>query len=111
MIICDKITKKIQEAIDESGSDILVNLASNEYFKSINLKKLNAEVVTPAFKDMKNGEYKMISFFAKKARGLMTRFIIENDIKKVTDLQAFDSEGYIFNPRLSKPDEPVFTRG
>ncbi len=107
----DKITKKIQEAIDESGSDILVNLASNEYFKSINLKKLNAEVVTPAFKDMKNGEYKMISFFAKKARGLMTRFIIENDIKKVTDLQAFDSEGYIFNPRLSKPGEPVFTRG
>jgi uncharacterized protein len=70
----DKITKKVQKAIDESGSKILVNLASNEYYKSINAKKLDAEIVTPAFKDMKNGEYKMISFFAKKARGLMTRF-------------------------------------
>ncbi len=107
----DKITEKIQKAIDESGSDILVNLASNEYFKSIKTKALNAEIVTPAFKDLKNGNYKTISFFAKKARGLMTRFIIENDIEKETDLQAFDSEGYIFNPRLSKPGEPVFTRG
>ncbi|MBW6536557.1 MAG: peroxide stress protein YaaA [Mariniphaga sp.] len=107
----NKITKKIQEAIEESGSKILVNLASNEYYKSIDAKKLDAEVVTPAFKDMKNGEYKMISFFAKKARGLMTRFILENDIDNTDDLQAFDAEGYVFNPRLSKPGAPVFTRG
>lgn len=107
----DKITKKVQKAIDESGSKILVNLASNEYFKSIDKKKLNAEIVTPAFKDMKNGEYKMISFYAKKARGLMTRFILENDIDDANDLQAFDMDGYHFNPRLSKPNRPVFTRG
>lgn len=107
----NKITPKIREALDESGSNVLVNLASNEYFKSIDTKKLKAEIVTPEFKDMKNGQYKMISFFAKKARGLMTRFIVENNITGVDDLQAFDSDGYNFNPRLSKPGNPVFTRG
>ncbi|RIH66752.1 peroxide stress protein YaaA [Mariniphaga sediminis] len=106
-----KITPKVQEAINESGSKILVNLASNEYYKSIDPKKLEAEIVTPAFKDMKNGEYKMISFFAKKARGLMSRFILENNIDNADDLQAFDYEGYHFNPRLSRPGQPVFTRG
>lgn len=105
-----EITKKINKAISESGSNYLINLASNEYFKSIDKKKLKAEIVTPDFKDLKNGSYKMISFFAKKARGLMTRFILENNIKEVSELQAFDSEGYIFNPRLSKPGNPVFTR-
>ena len=107
----NKITGKIQQAVDESGSKTLVNLASNEYFKSIDSKKLDAEIITPAFKDMKNGEYKMITFFAKKARGLMTRFILENDIKHPDDLQAFDADGYHFNPRLSEPGKPVFTRG
>lgn len=104
------ITKKVNEAVAESGSNILLNLASNEYFKSIDKKKLKAEIVTPEFKDLKNGEYKMISFFAKKARGLMTRFVIENNINDAESLQAFDSEGYNFNPRLSKGNNPVFTR-
>ncbi|WP_167615417.1 peroxide stress protein YaaA [Maribellus sediminis] len=106
----NKITPKVKQALAESGSNVLINLASNEYFKSIDTKKLGAEIVTPEFKDLKNGEYKMISFFAKKARGLMTRFILENNIDKVEDLQAFDSEGYGFNPRFSKPGKPVFTR-
>lgn len=104
------ITQKINQAILESGSKVLVNLASNEYFKSIDKKKLKADVVTPEFKDLKNGQYKMISFFAKKARGLMTRFILENNISEIENLQAFDLQGYIFNPRLSKPNAPVFTR-
>lgn len=104
------ITKKINEAILESGSNVLINLASNEYFKSIDRKKLKAEVVTPDFKDHKNGAYKMISFFAKRARGLMSRFILENNISDPVDLLAFDSEGYSFNSRLSKPGNPVFTR-
>ena len=104
------LTKKLKEALSESGSNVLVNLASKEYFKSVDTKKLKAEVITPDFKDQKNGEYIMISFFAKKARGLMTRFILENNITEVNDLQAFDSEGYHFNPRLSKPNNPVFTR-
>ena len=106
----NKITASVKGAVAESGSNILLNLASNEYYKSIESKKLGAEIVTPAFKDLKNGKYKMISFYAKKARGLMTRFVVENDIKKVEDLQAFDSEGYVFNPRLSKAGAPVFTR-
>jgi len=88
----------------------LINLASNEYFKSIDRKKLKAEIVTPDFKDLKNGNYKMISFFAKRARGLMSRFILENDITDHTDLLAFNSEGYAFNSRLSKAGNPVFTR-
>lgn len=104
------ITQKVNEAVAESGSNILVNLASNEYFKSIDKKKLNAEIVTPEFKDLKDGQYKIISFFAKKARGLMSRFILENNILEADGLQAFDLEGYYFNPRLSKPGNPVFTR-
>lgn len=104
------ITKKINEAVVESGSGILINLASNEYFKSIDRKKLKAEIITPDFKDLKNGSYKMISFFAKRARGLMTRFILENNITDHAELLAFNSEGYAFNPRFSKPENPVFTR-
>jgi uncharacterized protein len=104
------ITKKINESVAESGSGVLINLASNEYFKSIDRKKLKAEIVTPDFKDFKNGSYKMISFFAKRARGLMTRFILENNITNHADLLAFNSEGYAFNPRISKSGNPVFTR-
>lgn len=104
------LTKKVKEALSESGSNVLVNLASKEYFKSVDTKKLKAKVVTPDFKDMKNGEYMMISFFAKKARGLMTRFVLDNNITDVSDLQAFNYEGYYFNSNLSKPGNPVFTR-
>ncbi len=104
------LTKKVKEALSESGSNVLVNLASKEYFKSVDTKKLKAKVVTPDFKEMKNGEYMMISFFAKKARGLMTRFVLDNNITDVSDLQAFNYEGYYFNSNLSKPGNPVFTR-
>lgn len=104
------ITQKVNEAVVGSGSSVLVNLASNEYFQSIDKKKLKAEIVTPEFKDFKNGSYKIVSFFAKKARGLMTRFILENNITDVENLQAFESGGYNFNPRLSKHGNPVFTR-
>jgi len=104
------ITNKINEAVGESGSNLLVNLASNEYFKSINKKKLKADIITPDFKEFKNGTYKMISIFAKRARGLMCRYIIENNITDPSDLLAFDTEGYSFNSRLSKADNPVFTR-
>ena len=104
------ITKKINEAVLQSGNDVLINLASNEYFKSIDRKKLKAKLVTPEFRELKNGKYTMVSFFAKRARGLMTRFILENDISNPSELEAFDVEGYFFNQRLSKPGSPVFTR-
>jgi cytoplasmic iron level regulating protein YaaA (DUF328/UPF0246 family) len=106
-----EIVKNINNAVIESGTNILVNLASNEYFKSIDLKKLKkTEIITPEFKDLNNGSYKIISFYAKKARGLMTRYILENSISEVSELQAFEKGGYIFNPGLSKKNKPVFTR-
>lgn len=106
----DKITNEINKTLKEKEDKYLINLASNEYFKSVNKKKIKAEIITPVFKDLKNGQYKVISFFAKKARGLMTRFIIQNKITNPEHLKAFDSEGYIFNPHLSKDTELVFTR-
>ncbi|WP_320017872.1 peroxide stress protein YaaA [Labilibaculum manganireducens] len=106
----DTITKSINQSLKENDHKHLINLASNEYFKSINKKKIKAEIITPVFKDLKNGEYKMISFFAKKARGLMTRFIIQNKITDPEELKAFDLDGYMYNPMLSTENNPVFTR-
>lgn len=107
----DKLTDYLNEEMNQSNTKVLVNLASNEYFKALNLKKLNAEVYTPAFKDNSNGKYKTIMVYAKKARGMMSRFIIENDLNNPEDLKAFDTDGYVFNPNLSKEKEWVFTRG
>ena len=90
--------------------EVLINLASNEYFKVINRKKLNHRIVTCSFKDDKNGEYKMISFYAKFARGLMTRFIIQNKITDVEHLKAFDLERYCYNEEMSNEDNFVFVR-
>ena len=106
----DKITKEINKSLIAKNDKYLINLASNEYFKSVDKKKVKAEIITPVFKDFKNGQYKVISFFAKKARGLMTRFIIQNKITDPEHLKAFNSEGYNFNPQLSKNTELVFTR-
>ncbi|MCB1747924.1 MAG: peroxide stress protein YaaA [Gammaproteobacteria bacterium] len=88
----------------------LVNLASQEYFGVVDAKALEPAVVTPVFKDFSNGRYKVVSFFAKKARGLMTRFIIENRLRKPDDLLAFDREGYRYDPAESTTDAPVFKR-
>ncbi len=106
----NKITNLLKKDIVENNHKFLINLASNEYFKSIKSKQLGIPVITPVFKDLKNGEYKMISFYAKKARGLMTRFIVQNQIVNPEDLKAFDLEGYYYNSQLSKDNQPVFTR-
>jgi hypothetical protein len=106
-----RITAKVREDLDKSGSNLLINLASVEYFKAINPKKLKAEVITPEFREAKEGTYKIISFFAKKARGMMTRFILQNGIDSEDQLQTFDRDGYCFNRRLSEKGRPVFTRG
>ncbi len=105
--------KKLTESLDkelQSDDNVLINLASNEYFKSVKVKTLKARMITPVFKDMKNGQYKMISFYAKKARGLMSAYIIKNKLEEVESLKGFDSEGYCFNPEMSKGDDWVFTR-
>ncbi|AHI29730.1 peroxide stress protein YaaA [Marinobacter similis] len=89
---------------------VLVNLASNEYFKSVKKKELNARLITPQFKDWKNGQYKMISFYAKKARGLMCRFAIENRITQADDLKGFNLDGYYFSAEQSEGNNWVFLR-
>ena len=104
------ITDKLNQALIDQGDNILINLASNEYFKAVKKKDLKADVITPAFKDWKNGQYKMISFFAKKARGLMARYIIENKVTNVEQLKKFDSAGYQFDADLSQGNDWVFTR-
>ena len=106
-----KITAKIREDLNKSNSNLLINLASVEYFKAVDQKKLKAEIVTPEFREGKDGTYKMVSFFAKKARGMMTRFILQNGIELEEHLRAFDSDGYCYNSHLSEKGRPVFTRG
>ena len=104
------IAENLNQVMQENRSNILVNLASDEYFKSIDLNALKATIVRPVFKDKKNGKYKIISFYAKKARGLMARFIIENQLSDPKDLESFHSEGYQYSQEDSLPLSPVFLR-
>ena len=106
----ERISHKLNAAIDAQGDNVVVNLASNEYFKAVKPKALNAEIYTPVFQDCKNGQYKVISFFAKKARGMMARFIIQNRLTEVSQLKQFDTAGYKFSAIKSKGNELVFTR-
>ncbi|EEH68696.1 MULTISPECIES: peroxide stress protein YaaA [Acinetobacter] len=104
------ITDQINQDLAEIDAKVLVNLASDEYYKSVNEKKIKAEIVKPVFLDQKNGKYKVISFYAKKARGLMARYLIENKLNQVGQLKAFDSEGYYFDAESSSNKELVFKR-
>lgn len=106
----DRITDVLNNEFAEQKSTTLINLASNEYFKSINKKALNARIVNIAFKEDKNGQYKIVAFFAKKARGMMCHYAIKNKIKKVEDLKGFDYDGYAYNEDLSSDNDLVFTR-
>ena len=106
----DIITNLLNDTLAQAGSDILVNLASQEYFKSVNTKKLKARLITPVFKDEKNGKYKIISFYAKRARGLMVRYAAEHNITDPEMLKNFDYEGYSFNAAASNESEWVFMR-
>jgi len=100
---------KITEEINTREKETILNLASNEYFKAVN-KNIMANIITPVFKDEKNGVLKVISFFAKKARGMMTRFIIQNNITAAAEIKNFNLGGYAFNQSLSTDKEWVFTR-
>lgn len=105
-----QITDLLNQQFAQSGSTTLVNLASNEYFKAVKPKNLTGRVITPIFKDWKNGQYKIISFYAKKARGLMVRYAADNLIEEPEALKYFDYEGYAFAPELSSETDWVFTR-
>lgn len=102
--------KKIAEQLNEDNSDVIVNLASNEYFKAVDKKTIKGRIITPVFKEFSNGQYKVVMVYAKKARGLMARYIIQNNIKDPELIKGFNTEGYQFDSNLSKGDEWVFTR-
>ena len=106
----DKITQALNQDLKKQKTNILINLASIEYFQSIQPNKLNARIITPIFKDQKNGVYKIISFFAKKARGLMNRYIIQNKLTDPENIKRFDFAGYRFSEDASNQDEWIFTR-
>ena len=102
------IAKQLNSELEKE--ELFVNLASNEYFDAVDLKTLKVPVITPEFKDYKDGKLKMISFFAKKARGLMVRYIIDSNANTIEDLKGFNYEGYAFDANLSKGNKLVFTR-
>ena len=106
----DTLSKFITNELKSHSAKVLINCASVEYFKSLNNNSLKADVITPHFKELKNGNYKIISFFAKKARGMMARFIIKNKIQEPSKILRFDYAGYQYNEQLSSPLNPVFTR-
>lgn len=109
----DKLICSISKEVERSPSNTLINLASYEYFKAIeNIKNSEKiKVITPIFKEYRNGEYKIITIMAKRARGLMTSFIIKNKVETIEELKKFDCEGYDFNEELSNNVDLVFTRG
>jgi cytoplasmic iron level regulating protein YaaA (DUF328/UPF0246 family) len=106
----DLLCKTLNRELKASGSNFLINLASQEYFKSTQPKKLEGEIVSPVFKDEKNGKFKIISFYAKKARGMMASHLIKNRIDSMDGLQNFNDSGYQFEPSESTDLQPVFLR-
>lgn len=102
--------KESLEAEPALADKVLINLASNEYFKAVKAKQLDTRIITPIFKDEKNGQYKIISFYAKKARGLMSRYIIDNKIMTPEAIKGFDVDGYYFSESASSESDWVFLR-
>jgi cytoplasmic iron level regulating protein YaaA (DUF328/UPF0246 family) len=107
----DTITDQLNKDLAASpGPDVLINLASNEYFGAVRPKHIEGRIITPKFLDEKNGEYKIISFFAKRARGSMAAWLVLNRVDTIKGIAEFDGDGYRYDPARSTPDEPVFTR-
>ncbi|WP_395062587.1 peroxide stress protein YaaA [Flavobacterium sp.] len=102
------IAKQLNAELEKD--ELFVNLASNEYFDAVDVKKLKVPVITPEFKDYKDGKLKIISFFAKKARGMMVRYIIDTNAETIDDLKGFNYEGYAFDANLTQGNKLVFTR-
>ncbi|QWE15790.1 peroxide stress protein YaaA [Polynucleobacter sp. AP-Nino-20-G2] len=105
-----RVTQSLKQVLDHQKKPVLLNLASEEYFKVLQPKDLDCPVISPVFQDAKDGKYKIISFYAKRARGLMARYIVENRITDPVDLKGFNLDGYKYVASESKPDKPVFRR-
>ena len=106
----DRITGLLNKDLEKSNSNVVVNLASNEYFSAVIPSGLNGQVISPVFKDEKKGKYKIISFYAKKARGMMADYIVKNKLKESEDLREFSTGGYAYDAESSTVDKPVFLR-
>lgn len=106
----DKISQAVNQALQNQGDDILINLASNEYFKSVQAKNIQGRIITPSFKDLKNGQYKPIFLWVKQARGMMARYIIKNRILRLEEIKDFSMAGYRYNVGMSTSNQWVFTR-
>lgn len=106
----ERLTQSLNQCLAEQKSKVLLNLASNEYFKAVKPKQLDGTLINVDFKDFKNDQYKIISFYAKKARGIMARYVIQHKIDSVEALKDFTEQGYYYNTEQSKPDHLVFLR-
>ncbi|ASK33907.1 hypothetical protein CEK62_05660 [Alcanivorax sp. N3-2A] len=106
----DIVTDLLRKDMNAAGTDVLVNLASNEYFKAVRPKRLPGPVIEPVFHDEKNGQYKVISFYAKKARGLMAAWILRNGVDQPADLKKFREAGYRYDKQHSTDNRPLFRR-
>lgn len=106
----NKLAENLSNEMADQKTKVLINLASNEYFKAIKPKNINIPIITPVFKDFKNGQYKVLFLYAKYARGMMTRFIIKNKIDRPERIKLFNEDGYAFDSNLSSETEWVFTR-
>ncbi|MEZ6044637.1 MAG: peroxide stress protein YaaA [Planctomycetaceae bacterium] len=104
------ITDEINQALSESGSDLLINLASQEYFNAIQPKRIAGDIITPVFKEEKNGKLRVLGMFAKKARGMMVNHLIRNRVKTLDDLKEFQQAGYCYDEALSKGNQLIFVR-
>lgn len=106
----NRVTESIKKVLEKQKKPVLLNLASEEYFKVLQPKELGCPVISPVFQDAKDGKYKIISFYAKRARGLMARYVVENRLTDPADLKGFNLDGYKFYAADSKLDKPVFRR-
>jgi cytoplasmic iron level regulating protein YaaA (DUF328/UPF0246 family) len=105
-----RVTDSLKKILEKQKKPVLLNLASEEYFKVLQSKDLDCPIISPVFQDAKDGKYKIISFYAKRARGLMARYVVENRITDPEDLKGFNLDGYKYYAAESKPDKPIFRR-
>jgi cytoplasmic iron level regulating protein YaaA (DUF328/UPF0246 family) len=106
----ERVTESLKKLLEQQKKPVLLNLASEEYFKVLQAKNLDCPVISPVFQDGKDGKYKIISFYAKRARGLMARYVVENRITDTADLKGFNLDGYKYVASESKPEKPLFRR-
>ena len=106
----ERVTDSLKKLLEQQKKPVLLNLASEEYFKVLQAKNLDCPVISPVFQDGKDGKYKIISFYAKRARGLMARYVVENRITDPADLKGFNLDGYKYVASESKPEKPLFRR-